>query len=240
MAPPYTWIVNPHEGPPPARLVQEVPAMAVEQTSGPRRGGRSNKKQKENPAGLEMIVSIVVPTLTGAAIGALEGFARSGKLKKWAELSDAKKGLALALISGGARYFEMKAEADGKRDLRATMHDLAVVAHAYAVTYLVMSRFKPKGKAPDKAPDKKPADGTNQGLGAMSNLSPTDLKALDNLISDDVRDALRELLAERAQMTQRDDPQPQPTVGELGVDEGEMSLDELARSFGLGELNLDD
>ena len=41
MAPPYTWIVNPHDGPPPARLVQEVPAMAVEQTSGPRRGGRS-------------------------------------------------------------------------------------------------------------------------------------------------------------------------------------------------------
>ena len=47
-----------------------------------------------------------------------------------------------------------------------------------------------------------------------------------------------EFLAE-AERPQQARPEPRPTVGELNLDDHEMSLDELARSFGLGEINIE-
>lgn len=160
------------------------------------------------PESLMGWVHALVPTLTGTALGTIEGLAATGRFPKWANLSNGWKALILGAIAGAARYAEEQAD---DAEVAATMHDLYCVAWAFAVAYGVQGLII-----------------TYLPMAGLDGLGSTEADHLNRILDDDAEGAeaaVKQLVDQRDQLD--------AGVGELdlmggGFDLGELNIEEPA------------
>ncbi len=206
LPPAVTWVVNDHQAAPPAARIVEDWQMA--DPKNPRPPARK-KADKKNPAGglpeaFRSLMYDVVPFMSGAAIGYLDGrFAdpteqhRVGK--HWAKLSAKKKIFALAVLAAALWWWEQKSQREGKAKMGAQME-----AARHGVVTLI-GRYIGAGagaKAAKKAAEKRAAQSPTSSAeapeqktseGAGGGMSWEDYERVNAMVDRQVRALMDEL-----------------------------------------------
>jgi len=133
-------------------------------------------------------LTLVTAGVSGVAIGVMEGLARRGKVKWYAELTPAKKATLLMAIFVAAGLVARWRRKQG--DFKGACAAETLAISAFTVAAVVVAESAAAG---DK--------GDLQGLGlldggadaALANLSPAQLDKLDAMLDDDIRKAAADL-----------------------------------------------